>query len=332
MIRNQSRRLLNVRAPRGTRGVSSFVRIVDVSPRDGLQNEKQVVPTEVKLELIDRLTKTGLKNIEATSFVSPKWVPQMGDSKQLYPEVLQRYSGNGVSYPVLTPNIKGLEGALSSAQESGKPLEEVAIFGAASEGFSRKNTNRSIEESFQAFKKVIDMAKQNNVKVRGYLSTVIACPYDGPTKPSDVAKYSERLLDMGCYEVSLGDTIGVGTPGEIEKLIREVGSAVPLDKVAIHAHDTYGQGVANVVKAVDMGIRVVDSSVAGLGGCPYAKGASGNVSTEDVVYALHGLGYDTGIDLYQLSLTGDWISSQINRPNGSKAGKALVIKGQSQKL
>lgn len=302
------------------------MRIVDVSPRDGLQNEPGVVPTDTKLELIDRLTNCGLKTVEVTSFVSPKWVPQMGDHSKLYPVVLKKYHGNGVSYPVLTPNIKGLQGALEAAASVGEKMGEIAVFGAASEGFSHKNTNRSIADGFEAFKKVTELAQSHNIPVRGYLSTVIGCPYDGPTKPANVAKYAEKFLEIGCYEVSLGDTIGVGTPASIKAMLQEVLKSVPVEKLAIHAHDTYGQGVANVVQAVDMGIRVVDASVAGLGGCPYAKGASGNVSTEDVVYALHGLGYQTGIDLEQLSKTGDWISKQLGRANASKAGRALVAK------
>ncbi|KAA8910197.1 hypothetical protein TRICI_004215 [Trichomonascus ciferrii] len=311
---------------------SNFVRIVDVSPRDGLQNEKAQVPSEVKLELIDRLTDCGVQTIEATSFVSPKWVPQMGDAKDLYPQVLAKYSGNGRSYPVLTPNAKGLEGALAAAERAGRPLEEVAIFGAASEGFSKKNTNRSVDESFKAFQEVVEQAKKSNVRVRAYLSTVIGCPYDGATDPQLVARLTQRFLEMGCYEVSLGDTIGVGTPSTIERMLSEVMKSIPADKLAIHAHDTYGQGVANVLQAVNMGIRVVDSCVGGLGGCPFANGATGNVSTEDVVYALHGLGYQTGIDLNKLSYTGEWICSKINKPNGSKAGKAIITKLEKAKL
>jgi hydroxymethylglutaryl-CoA lyase len=309
-----------------TQRSSNFIRIVDVSPRDGLQNEKSVVSTEIKLELVDRLTRAGLSEIEVTSFVSPKWVPQMGDAKTLYPQVLAKYSGNGVKYPVLTPNIKGLEGAIESAATVGQKVQEVAIFGAASEGFSQKNTNRSIEQGFQAFQEVVSRALENDIPVRAYLSTVIGCPYDGPTKPETVARLTERFLELGCYEVSLGDTIGVGTPSSIELMLKEVLKSVPAHRLAIHAHDTYGQGVANVVKAVEMGLRSADSSVGGLGGCPYAKGASGNVSTEDVVYALHGLGMETGIDLEQLSRTGAWISEVIGRPNGSKAGTAIVAK------
>ncbi|CAN6639168.1 hypothetical protein TRVA0_017S01552 [Trichomonascus vanleenenianus] len=309
-----------------------FVRIVDVSPRDGLQNEKAMVSTETKLELIDRLTDAGLKTIEVTSFVSPKWVPQMGDAKELYPQVLKKYSGNGVTYPVLTPNLKGLQGALESAKQAGKPLEEVAIFGAASEGFSMKNTNRTIDQGFEAFQQVVDEARKHNTRVRAYLSTVIACPYDGFMDPKRVAELAKRYLDMGCYEVSLGDTIGVGTPSHVEALLEQVFKHIPTEKVAYHAHDTYGQGVANILKAVEMGVRVVDSCVGGLGGCPYAKGATGNVSTEDVVYALHGMGYETGIDMDKLSSIGEWISKELNRANGSRAGKAHFTKMDKPKL
>jgi hydroxymethylglutaryl-CoA lyase len=311
---------------------SKDVTIVDVSPRDGLQNEKQMVSLQTKAELIDRLVKSGVQNIEVTSFVSPKWVPQMGDAKALYPAVLAKYNStdlsnsNGVHFSVLTPNIKGLEGALAAAEQVGKKVTEIAIFGAASEEFSQKNTNRSIADSFKAFDQVVSVAQKRGIFVRGYLSTVIACPYAGPTDPSLVAKLSKDLRDMGCYEVSLGDTIGVGTPATIERMINEVVKLVPPQYLAIHAHDTYGQGVANVLKAVDMGIRTVDTSVAGLGGCPYAKGATGNVATEDVVYALHDLGYETGIDMLELSKTGAWISEELSRANAAKAGRAIVAK------
>lgn len=304
----------------------NYIRIVDVSPRDGLQNEKTLVSSETKLELIDRLTNCGLKTVEATAFVSPKWVPQMGDAAEIYPQVVSKYKDNGVSYPVLVPNVKGLYSAIDSAGKMSEKVGEIAIFGAASEGFSRKNTNRSIEEGYKVLKEVVDLAKSHGIKTRGYLSTVIACPYDGPTKPALVAKLSEKFLELGCYEVSLGDTTGVGTPGSIDIMLKEVLRSLPAEKLAMHAHDTYGQGVANVVKAVEMGIRVVDSSVAGLGGCPYAKGASGNVSTEDVVYALQGLGFDTGINMEELCKTGQWISEQLGRPNGSKAGRAILAK------
>lgn len=307
-----------------TESPKPFVKIVDVSPRDGLQNEKTPVPTTVKLQLIEKLTAANVPAIETTAFVSPKWVPQMADAKLILPAIQQHYSNNGKEYPVLVPNVKGLERALAASPQY--PVKEIAIFGAASEGFSQKNTNTSVEAGLKAFEDVIALAQKHNIKVRGYLSTVIACPYDGPTDPERVAELARRYIDIGCYELSLGDTIGVGTPATIERMLTEVLKKVPAEKLAIHAHDTYGQGVSNVLKAVDMGIRVVDSSVGGLGGCPYAKGASGNVSTEDVVYALHGLGYNTGIDLEALAKIGDWITKEIGRPNGSKAGSAMVAK------
>lgn len=300
-----------------------FIKIVDVSPRDGLQNEKTPVPTATKLKLIDKLTQANVPSIECTAFVSPKWVPQMADSKEVLPTVLSKYAGNGKSYPVLVPNVNGLERALAT----GAPVSEIAIFGAASDGFSRKNTNKSVEESLVTLKEVADLAHSKGIKVRGYLSTVIACPYDGLTDPTKVAELAEVYLNtLGCYELSLGDTIGVGTPKTIETMLAAVLKKVPVSKIAIHAHDTYGQGVANVLKAVEMGVSVVDSSVGGLGGCPYAKGATGNVATEDVVYALHECGYDTGIDLSYISAIGQWISNELNRPNASRAGKAIVSK------
>ncbi|VVT57287.1 uncharacterized protein SAPINGB_P005643 [Magnusiomyces paraingens] len=301
----------------------NFVKIVDVSPRDGLQNESTIVPTSVKLELIDRLTKANIPSIEITSFVSPKWVPQMADAKDILRFVSSKYEGNGTSYPILIPNTKGLERAL----ETGIAIKEIAIFGAASEGFSKKNTNTSVNEGIRILKEVADLAHSNGIKVRGYLSTVIGCPYDGPTDPKKVADLSQRYLEeIGCYELSLGDTIGVGTVKTTEKMLMEVFKKVAPSKIAIHAHDTYGQGVANVLKAVEMGVRVVDASVGGLGGCPYAQGATGNVSTEDIVYSLHNSGYQTGIDLDFLSKTGEWISTTIGRSNGSRAGKAIASK------
>lgn len=304
---------------------SNFVKIVDVSPRDGLQNEPRPVSSEIKLELIDRLVKANVPAVEVTAFVSPKWVPQMADASDVLSQVSQRQASNTkTEFPVLIPNVKGLERAMKA---SGGFLKEIAIFGAASEGFSKKNTNCSIEEGLNSFRSVIDMAHKNGIKVRGYLSTVVACPYDGPTSPELVAKLAKTYIDdLGCYELSLGDTIGVGTPKTVRDMLSAVLKEVPAEKLAMHAHDTYGSGVANVLTAVEMGIRTVDASVAGLGGCPYAKGASGNVSTEDVVYALHSLGYETGIDLEWLSGTGAWVTAQMERANGSKAGKAIAAK------
>ncbi|KAJ1952461.1 hypothetical protein IWQ62_006216, partial [Dispira parvispora] len=268
-----------------------FVKIVEVGPRDGLQNEKKVVDTAVKVDLINRLAATGLSVVEATSFVSPKWVPQMADAS----EVMTRINRQpGVNYPVLTPNLKGFQSALAVG------AKEVAIFGAASEGFSRKNINCSIEESLQRFQVVMEEAKKHDIPVRGYVSCVLGCPYDKDIAPTEVARVSKMLYDMGCYEISLGDTIGVGTPESMRRMLEEVIRVIPVEKLAVHCHDTYGRALENIEEALQHGVRVVDSSVAGLGGCPYAKGATGNVATEDVVYRLHQLGYTTGVDLNEL--------------------------------
>lgn len=289
------------------------VRIVEVGPRDGLQNEPKILPSEVKISLIDQLSETGLKTIEATSFVSPKWVPQMGDNA----EVLQGIRKvEGISYPVLTPNLKGFEGALKAG------AQEVAVFGAASDAFSQKNVNCTAAESIERFRPVLEAAKKHNIKVRGYVSTVVGCPYQGPIKPSDVVKVAGALYDMGCYEISLGDTIGVGTPGTMRKMLDEVVRAVPPEKLAVHCHDTYGQALANILTSLDYGISVVDSSVSGLGGCPYARGASGNAATEDVVYMLHGMGVTTGIDLEKLIYVGRFICQKLGRVSESKVNRA----------
>jgi hydroxymethylglutaryl-CoA lyase len=293
------------------------VRIVEVGPRDGLQNEKDEVPTTVKLELIERLADAGLPAVEATAFVSPKWIPQMAD----HTEVLERIRRKpGVSYPVLTPNLKGFEAARTAG------ATEVAIFGAASEAFSRKNINCSIAESLERFRPVVDAAMASNIRVRGYISCVAGCPYEGSVKPQVVAELARALFDMGCYEISLGDTIGVGTPGKIRAVIEACATRVPADQLAGHYHDTYGQALANIYASMELGVATFDSSVSGLGGCPYAKGASGNVATEDVVYMLHGLGIETGIDLDKLVDTGIWISSILKRTTGSKAGRAIAAK------
>jgi len=295
---------------------SNKIKIVEVGPRDGLQNEKQVIPSEVKIELINKLSNVGLTAIEATSFVSPKWVPQMADARQVLTSITQKPN---ISYPVLAPNLKGLEAAIDAG------AKEVAIFCAASETFNKKNTNCTLEESLDRVKAIMDVARQKNVQIRGYISCVVGCPYEGPVSPKIVADISKRLLDMGCYEISLGDTIGVGTPGAIAKMLDEVLKVAPADKFAVHTHDTYGQALANILCSLDYGIRTFDSSIAGLGGCPYAPGAKGNVATEDVVYMLHGSGYDTGIDLNELIHIGDWISQKLGRPTGSRAGSALMI-------
>ena len=293
------------------------VRIVEVGPRDGLQNEKGEVPTAVKLELIERLADAGLGAVEATAFVSPKWIPQMAD----HTEVLERIRRKpGVSYPVLTPNLKGFEAARAAG------ATEVAIFGAASEAFSRKNINCSIAESLERFRPVVDAAMASDIRVRGYISCVAGCPYEGDVKPQVVAEVARALFDMGCYEISLGDTIGVGTPGKIRAVIEACATRVPADRLAGHYHDTYGQALANIYASMEMGVATFDSSVSGLGGCPYARGASGNVATEDVVYMLHGLGIETGIDLDRLVDTGIWISSILKRTPGSKAGQAIVAR------
>jgi hydroxymethylglutaryl-CoA lyase len=293
------------------------VRIVEVGPRDGLQNEKQNVATAVKLELIERLATAGLRDIEVTSFVSPKWVPQMADHVDLMRGLERRQD---VNYPVLTPNLKGFEAAVAEG------AKEVAVFAAASEGFSQKNINCSIDESIDRFVPVLDAARRQGVKVRGYVSCVVACPYDGAIAPQQVAHVAARLHELGCYEVSLGDTIGVGTPASLLRMLEAVAARVPADHLAGHYHDTYGMAVANVHASYEFGLRVFDSSVAGLGGCPYAKGATGNVATEDIVYLLHGLGASTGVDLDALVDCGAWISAQLGRDNGSRVGRAIVAK------
>jgi hydroxymethylglutaryl-CoA lyase len=293
------------------------VKLVDVGPRDGLQNEPGVVPTAVKIELIDRLSEAGLPVIEATSFVSPKWVPQMSDNAQVMAGIKRR---PGVSYPVLVPNMKGLEAALAVG------VEEIAGFAAATEAFSRRNTNCSIAESFERFIPVCKAALDAGVKVRGYISVVLGCPFEGEVDPSVVADMSERLFQMGCYEVSLGDTIGVGTPGKTRRMIEAVASRTPIEKLGGHYHDTYGQAVSNIFTSLEMGMATFDCSVAGLGGCPYAPGATGNVATEDVLYMLDGLGIQTGVDMEKLLQAAQFICGQLGRPTASRAGRALAAK------
>ena len=288
-----------------------------MGPRDGLQNEPGTVPTAVKLELIDRLADAGLTAIESTAFVSPKWIPQMADHTEVLKGIRRR---PGVTYPVLTPNLKGFEAALAAG------ATEVAIFGAASESFSKKNINCSIAESLERFRPVAEAAAKNNVRVRGYVSCVVGCPYEGDIAPARVAEVSKALFDMGCYEVSLGDTIGVGTPRKTQAMIEAVGKVVPVAKLAGHYHDTFGQSLANIYASLELGVATFDSSVAGLGGCPYAAGASGNVATEDVLYMLQGLGIETGIDLDKVAATGEWICAILKREPGSKAGRAIAAK------
>ena len=293
------------------------VRVVEVGPRDGLQNEQKPVALDTKVALIDRLSETGLAAIEAGAFVSPKWVPQMADSAEVFRRIRQK---PGVSYPVLVPNVKGLELALAAG------AQEIAVFGAASESFSQRNINCSIEESLERFAHVSDAAQSAGLKVRGYVSCVLGCPYEGEIAPAAVARVAEALIGMGCYEVSLGDTIGIGTPDKAQRMIEAVAAEVDIQHLAAHFHDTYGQALANLLAVLQMGVAVVDASVSGLGGCPYAPGASGNVATEDVVYMLHGLGIETGIDLDKLAEAGAFISEALGRPQGSKAAMALAAK------
>ncbi|NOH62635.1 hydroxymethylglutaryl-CoA lyase [Vibrio sp. RE88] len=289
------------------------VKIVEVGPRDGLQNE-QAVSTEAKVALINQLSSCGLTHIEAGSFVSPKWVPQMADSLEVMSKITR---APNVTYAALTPNIRGFEQALDAN------ASEVAVFTSSSEGFCHKNINCSIEESLERFRPVVAQAKDKGIPVRGYLSCIVDCPYDGPTEPSQVAKVAQALLDLGCYEVSLGDTIGTGTPVRVANMLDAVFEKVPSQQVAVHFHDTWGQALANIYQALQMGVRVVDSSVAGLGGCPYAAGASGNVATEDVVYLCQGLGIETGVDLNRLAQAGWEISDALGRQPTSKVSLAL---------
>ncbi len=291
------------------------VRIVEVGPRDGLQNEKAVVATAAKIELIDRLSATGLQSIEATSFVSPKWVPQLADAAEVFAGITRK---PGVAYPVLVPNEQGYDRALAVG------AREVAVFTAASEAFNRRNINASIDESIERFVPVLERARSDGVRVRGYVSTVLGCPYQGEVPLGDVVRVASRLHALGCYEVSLGDTIGVGTPAKARAMLRAVAAEVPMPALAIHFHDTYGQALANILACLEEGVTVVDSAVSGVGGCPYARGASGNVASEDVVYMLHGLGIRTGVDLDTLAETGRWLAGLLGRETGSKAGKALA--------
>ena len=293
------------------------VRIVDVAPRDGLQNEPKSVPTQAKLELIERLQDAGIAAIEATAFVSPKWVPQMADHAQVMAGIRKR---PGVAYPVLVPNMKGFEAARAAG------ADEIAVFGAASETFSRKNINCGITESLERFAPVVEAAKAQGVRVRGYISCAAGCPYEGEVSPRAVADLAGKLFRMGCYEVSLGDTIGVGTPRKVREVIEAVGKKVPIARLAGHYHDTYGQALANIYASLELGLKTFDSSVAGLGGCPYAKGATGNVATEDVIYMLDGLGIDTGVDLHKLFRAGEFICRELGREPASRVARALAAK------
>ncbi|MBM3565490.1 MAG: hydroxymethylglutaryl-CoA lyase [Alphaproteobacteria bacterium] len=297
--------------------VPAKIKMVEVGPRDGLQNEPTPLSPAVRIALIERLADAGLTAIEAGSFVSPKWVPQMADTDKVLAGLRSR---PGVSYPVLTPNMKGLEAALAAG------AKEIAIFGAASETFSRKNINCSIEESLGRFADVAEIARKRNLRVRGYVSCVLGCPYEGDIKPETVAAVAGRLMAMGCYEISLGDTIGVGTPAKAERLIETVSARVPVERLAAHFHDTYGQALANLLASMGRGIAVIDAAVGGLGGCPYADGASGNVATEDVLFMLNGLGVETGVDLDKVANAGRFISDALGRPPASKVARALAAR------
>lgn len=292
---------------------SNHVRIVEVGARDGLQNEATLLPAEVKIALIDRLSSTGLKTIEATSFVSPKWVPQLADAAEVFAGIRKV---PGVSYPVLVPNLKGYERALEVG------ATEIAVFTAASEAFNRKNINASIDESLDRFAPVMERAATDGVKVRGYVSTVLGCPYQGEVPLEDVVHVAQRLHAAGCYEVSLGDTIGIGTPAKARAMLHAVAAEVPISALSVHFHDTYGQALANILACLEEGVRVVDSAVSGTGGCPYAKGATGNVASEDVLYMLQGMGMDTGVDLDLLVATGAWLSAQLHKDTASRVTRA----------
>ncbi|MFT5164416.1 MAG: hydroxymethylglutaryl-CoA lyase [Alteromonadaceae bacterium] len=295
------------------------VKIVEVGPRDGLQNEVPV-STEAKVQLIDMLSETGLDYIEFGSFVSPKWVPQMAGTKAVFAGIKQH---DTVTYAALTPNIRGLEGAIECG------VKEVAIFGAASESFSQKNINCSIAQSIERFVPLMAQAKAAGIKVRGYVSCVLGCPYEGDIAPEKVAEVAVMLANLGCYEISLGDTVGVGTPEKVKQLINVVAKQLPVAKLAVHFHDTYGQALANIYSALQCGVSVVDSAVAGLGGCPYAAGASGNVATEDVLYMLNGLNIDTGIDLEKVVDAAEFISQQLGKAPNSKVSAAMLAKRQA---
>ncbi len=293
------------------------VRIVEVGPRDGLQNESAQLSADVKIAFIDMLSDAGLQSIEAGAFVSPKWVPQMADSDKVFAGIHRKA---GVSYPALVPNEKGMEAAIAAG------VREVAVFAAASESFSRKNINCSIDESLARFAPVMDMARAHGMRVRGYVSCVLGCPYEGDIAPAAVVRVAKALHDMGCYEISLGDTIGTGTPVKTRSMLRAVKDAIPLSDMAVHFHDTYGQALANILVALEERISVIDSAAGGLGGCPYAKGASGNVATEDVLYMLNGMGIATGVDIAKVAEAGRFIAAAVGKPLATRVGLALLSK------
>ena len=298
--------------PSNTISFPKSVKIVEVGPRDGLQNEKGIVPAVAKIEFINLLSKTGLKTIEATSFVSPKWIPQLADAEEVFRGISRH---PGIAYPVLVPNERGMERALACG------AQEIAVFTAASETFNQKNINCSIAESIERFKPVMAMATKAGVKVRGYVSTVIGCPYEGAIKPEAAARVAKELAAIGCYEISMGDTIGVGTPVKAQAMLAAAAAEVPMARLAVHFHDTYGQALANIHACLEMGVAVVDSSTSGLGGCPYAKGATGNVATEDVLFMLTGMGIETGVDMTKLLAAGAFISETLKRQPESKLGR-----------
>ena len=299
------------------------VKIVEVGPRDGLQNEAAVVSVDTKVELIERLVNAGLKHVEAGAFVHPKWVPQMADSAQVLSRLKDKAEASSsaledIHYPVLVPNLRGLEGAMESG------AKEIAIFAAASESFTQKNINCSIQESLERFAAVAEFASAANIRIRGYISCVMGCPYEGHVAPEKVVEIALTLKALGCYEISLGDTIGIGNPAQTSDLIARLSEAIPLEEIAVHFHDTYGQALANIYSALLCGVSTIDSSVAGLGGCPYAQGASGNVATEDVVYLLNGLGITHGVDLGALVETGRFICNRLDKPVASKVNLAIA--------
>ena len=285
--------------------------LVEVSPRDGLQNEKIFVPTATKIEFINRLADSGLTIIESTSFVSPKWVPQMADHSEVIQGIQRR---EGVKYPALVPNVRGMEMAIEAN------VKEISVFTATSETFSKKNANCTLAESMQRIEQVIQLAQRNQIPVRGYISCVFVCPYEGPIAPEKTVEVAKQLINLGCEQISLGDTLGAGTPGDVKKLMDRLLVEIPVDQTAVHFHDTYGQALANIYASLEYGVHIIDSSVAGLGGCPYAKSATGNVATEDVVYMLNGLGIEHGVDLEKLISTGHFICQFLNHPPRSKLG------------
>ncbi|MFC3866458.1 hydroxymethylglutaryl-CoA lyase [Alcaligenes aquatilis] len=297
----------------------SRVKIVEVGPRDGLQNEKEFIPTDIKVELVNRLSHAGFVNVEAASFVSPKWVPQMADGAEVMATIDRR---PGTIYSVLTPNMRGFEGALAAK------ADEVVIFAAASEAFSQRNINCSIEESLERFAPVAQAAKEAGMRLRGSISCSFGCPYEGAVAPANVLKVGQRLIELGCDEIDVADTIGVGTARQVYEVMRMVTEHIDPVHVSGHFHDTYGQAIANIVAAMQAGIHIFHSSVAGLGGCPYAKGATGNVATEDVLFLMQGLDIETGIDLNALVDTGQWISAHLKRKSASNAGNALAARKQ----